>query len=304
MCFGYNSCMVALTKKSANFPQGPLRVRAQNHRYRLGAMRCSKPNSQGNLRRATYAECDRLESCSKDPIGYYDGFNRYHYVACRPLVSADPLGLTMIWQPPGFPPIFEQGIEDMLDEIWEIFVGTPNRTTCEALEDVIEAFLDTPEEKRLWQNYTDNLLRDNSGQLTNTETCAIVGGTVNGMLGGFFKDCQSGGTGGTISGSGSAPPPWAAGVGGFSLSGSYTCGFCSMTVKACIDDKYDFDILGFIKTHRSIPGEIKTMLVNIAGGTLDCGWRPFQTQGCCTTSHMTGRATSGPHSAPPGGGTP
>jgi hypothetical protein len=90
MCFGYNSCMVALTKKSANFPQRPIRVRAKNHRYRLGAERCSKSNSRANLRRPTYDECDQLGSCSKDPIGYIDGLNYYStYIGLR---AVDPSG--------------------------------------------------------------------------------------------------------------------------------------------------------------------------------------------------------------------
>jgi hypothetical protein len=91
MCFGYNHCMVALTNKSANFPQRPLRVRAQNHRYRLRAERCSKSSGRANLREATYAECDRLESCSKDPIGYWDSFSLYE--ATFPLSGTDPSGL-------------------------------------------------------------------------------------------------------------------------------------------------------------------------------------------------------------------
>ena len=77
MCFGYNPCMVALTNITADFPQTALRGRAQNHRYRLGAEPCSKSNSQANLREATYDECKRLGSCSKDPIGYDDGPNSY-----------------------------------------------------------------------------------------------------------------------------------------------------------------------------------------------------------------------------------
>jgi hypothetical protein len=95
MCFGYNSCMVALTKKSANLPQGPLRVRAQDHRYRLGAQRCSKSISRGNLREASYDECFRLGSCSKDPILIRlrtHEFSDYAYVDGRVLDSVDPKG--------------------------------------------------------------------------------------------------------------------------------------------------------------------------------------------------------------------
>jgi hypothetical protein len=99
MCFGYNSCMVALTKKSANLPQGPLRVRAQDHRYRLGAQRCSKSISRGNLREASYDECFRLGSCSKDPIGYEDGANLMR--ANFGMAFTDPSGLQQISPPSG-----------------------------------------------------------------------------------------------------------------------------------------------------------------------------------------------------------
>jgi hypothetical protein len=88
--------MVALTKKSAKFPQGPLRVRAQDHRYRLGAKWCSKSNCQADLREATYAECDRLESCSKDPIGYMDGYGLYCAFSSRPYSYVDPSGLARV----------------------------------------------------------------------------------------------------------------------------------------------------------------------------------------------------------------
>jgi hypothetical protein len=98
MCFGYNSCMVALTNISANFPQRPLRVRAHNHRYRLGAERCSKSNSQASLRKATYDESNRLEACSKDPIGYQEGFSTFEYVGSQPCTYIDPEGL-MSWPP-------------------------------------------------------------------------------------------------------------------------------------------------------------------------------------------------------------
>ena len=94
MYFWYNSCMVALTNISANFPQRPLRVRAHNHRYRFGAESCSKSNCHASLRKATYAECNRLESCSKDPIGYLDGSNIYRsYFAIN---GTDPSGTLQV----------------------------------------------------------------------------------------------------------------------------------------------------------------------------------------------------------------
>jgi hypothetical protein len=68
-------------------------VRAQDHRYSLSAVRCSKSSSQGNLREATYDECDRLESCSKDPIGYADGNSLYESMGANPSTLNDPSGL-------------------------------------------------------------------------------------------------------------------------------------------------------------------------------------------------------------------
>jgi hypothetical protein len=97
--------MVALSKNSATFPQRPLRVRAQDHRYRLGAAHCSKSNNQGILRQATYVECDRLESCSKDPIGYEGGqlvYGEYFSLAkLDPMgtLTIEPLPSSSLWSP-------------------------------------------------------------------------------------------------------------------------------------------------------------------------------------------------------------
>jgi hypothetical protein len=94
--FAYNIGMVALINNSASLSPSPLRVRAQNHRYRLGAGRCSKSNTQANLRVATYDDCNRLESCSKDPIGFADGANPYSYVGNTPFIANDPDGLVKV----------------------------------------------------------------------------------------------------------------------------------------------------------------------------------------------------------------
>lgn len=45
--------------------------------------------------------------------------------------------------------------------------------------------------------------------------------------------------------------------------------------------------LGFINTHRELTAEAKTMLVALAQGLTSCGWRPFNTKGCCTTDIAT-----------------
>jgi hypothetical protein len=67
-------------------------VRAQDHRYRFGAKHCSKSNSRASLRESTYDECDRSESCSKDPIGYADSLCQFEYVNSQPLINSDWTG--------------------------------------------------------------------------------------------------------------------------------------------------------------------------------------------------------------------
>jgi hypothetical protein len=53
-----------------------------------------KSSRRANLCEAIYAECNRLESCSKDPIGYVaDECNLFGFVSGRPFVFSDPYGL-------------------------------------------------------------------------------------------------------------------------------------------------------------------------------------------------------------------
>ena len=63
--------MVAFSENLEIESENPPRVRAQNHTYRSGAERCSNLSGQANLRGVTYDEFEQLESCSRDPIGYY-----------------------------------------------------------------------------------------------------------------------------------------------------------------------------------------------------------------------------------------
>jgi hypothetical protein len=86
--------MVALANKSPILSPTPLRVRAQNHRYRLGAAFCSKSSIRANLRGATYDESKQLGSCSKDPIGFEGSpWNLYEILSGSPLVDTDSSGL-------------------------------------------------------------------------------------------------------------------------------------------------------------------------------------------------------------------
>jgi hypothetical protein len=99
--FAYNIGMVALTNNSATLFPSPIRVRAQDHRYRFGAKHCSKSNSRASLRESTYDECDRSESCSRDPMSYWGSpFNIYEYADGAPTNVSDPSGLACVGKDP------------------------------------------------------------------------------------------------------------------------------------------------------------------------------------------------------------
>lgn len=62
----------------------------------LGHSRIFAPKYKGHDKfgATIYAEVDQLESCSRDPIGFYGSkWNLYRYGSARPLVAADPMGL-------------------------------------------------------------------------------------------------------------------------------------------------------------------------------------------------------------------
>jgi hypothetical protein len=160
---------------------------------------------------------------------------------------------------------------------------------CLDLATIIDSFLSTEEEKRLWRHFVAGSRKDVN--LTEAEACAAIGGamsTVNSICVSACKGKSSGRTPLSVPISGIASPPWVAGIGGFSTTVGCQCRFCSVSLDACIDDTYDFDPKYF-STHRTLPSELKTILVAVANGLLDCGWRPFQTKGCCTQDLMTSK---------------
>ena len=92
--------MVALVENLAFTRDMPLHGRAQNHRCRSGVSDCSKCNCEASLRRATYDECNQLESCSKDPLEFFGSlYSLYRYGEGSPLVNLDPSGLFIVKDP-------------------------------------------------------------------------------------------------------------------------------------------------------------------------------------------------------------
>ncbi|XZE45804.1 RHS repeat domain-containing protein [Pirellulaceae bacterium SH467] len=239
----------------------------------------------------------------RDPIGYWDGSSLV--VTYFVPHGVDPSGLDFIFTQPSAPqpPIFlspfpsvtiPPGTIDL-----ENLVPSPPTSPlppivgpvmgCIDLATVIDWMLSTDEEKRLWRHFVAGSGGDLN--LSETETCAAIGsamGTASAACMTACKGKSSGRTPLSIPIDEVASSPWSAGIGGFSTRVGCHCKPCYVSLDACIADPYDFDPRYF-STHRTLPAEVKTMLVAMANGLLDCGWRTFTTRGCCVQDLMTTR---------------
>ena len=86
----YNLDMVALSQEFEFSGKDAHRFFPHHHTYRSGAVRCSKASEQVSLRHRIYDECEQLESCSRDPIGYQDDSDLY--ISGFVLVGTGPSG--------------------------------------------------------------------------------------------------------------------------------------------------------------------------------------------------------------------
>ena len=95
----YNSPIISAWSPSPRTSRSDRKLasRAQKkHTCRLTAISRSKSNGQPSLRGATYDESNRLECCSRDPIGYRSGINVFRYCRNRVASLVDPTGLVDI----------------------------------------------------------------------------------------------------------------------------------------------------------------------------------------------------------------
>jgi hypothetical protein len=84
--------MVAFSSSFESISQAQSNVAARHRSGVSTPSTCSKSDKDRPLREVTYEDTARLESCSKDPIGFVDGLNDYQFVNCAPVRYVDSNG--------------------------------------------------------------------------------------------------------------------------------------------------------------------------------------------------------------------
>ena len=154
---------------------------------------------------------------------------------------------------------------------------------CEDAYNYAKGRLETAQEIRAWDRYTNHGARGRSRdiELTSTEVKEIaesIGDVV------AFVDSKRRACKGTLTVSdsnsigGAAPRPWVGAIGGVSIRVVTHCSNGCFSFEYHINDLYDFDIKGF-DTSRTITGELKTIMVNWTQFCLQCDWESFYHKG-------------------------
>ena len=85
--------MLAAPKKSQRRQPHQRLARGGDRRYTSDASPCVSPTACRPKRTCTYESCTRLESCTRDPIGYEGSpWNLYEFVSSSPVQNVDPSG--------------------------------------------------------------------------------------------------------------------------------------------------------------------------------------------------------------------
>jgi len=87
--------MLTAPKKSPRQPRQRVRARGVDRRLIRSSTKHNPSSACRQKRTCTYENSAQLVSCSRDPIGYLDGWNLYQYVGSNPLPVVDPLGLAV-----------------------------------------------------------------------------------------------------------------------------------------------------------------------------------------------------------------
>ncbi len=197
---------------------------------------------------------------NRDPIEEDGGVNLYCFVENAPSFSYDAFGQRRSSLP---------GI--VLDGL------------CEDAYNFAKRFLNTTQEFRAWDRYTNHGWRGRSRDIE------LSGGEVKFIAESIDKvnsyvdaarsrceKCQTFNESTTIGGS--APAPWVKALGGVSIGVTTSCNKGDFSYEYHIKDLYDFDIKGF-NTSRTAEGEFGTILVNLTQSCLQCDWQTFYHRG-------------------------
>jgi hypothetical protein len=215
------------------------------------------------------------DEMSRDPLGEIGGNNIYAFGEGDPINSFDPFGLCVEQCGSSFASISFPYIQ-----IKNPLSGTHARF-CAWLAGKIRSYLSTTEDIRGWNNFVAGGASDID--LSDSEMSSVLGLAENfkSEIRDQARRCcrsKSGWSLSTTSIGDSIGAPWSASLGSVSITVKTECKNCTLTWTASIFDKYDFDPKWF-STHRSLDGELKTILVWAAQNASGCGWKEFHHKG-------------------------
>jgi len=210
---------------------------------------------------------------TRDPIGEKGGKNLYSYGVNDAINSFDFVGLC-VGSCDSSLGVSSLSLKNQISDI--------HRGFCTWLERKIRGFLNSQEEIRAWDRFTSGTGIDI--ELTDFEIGSVLESahTFKNEINKQSIDCKTKSFywfNSTIQISDSIGYPWSAALGRIFIKLTTSCSCRTLTWKACIFDKYDFDPTWFLGGKEPI-AEIKTILVWAAQNIGQCGWKEFYHKGC------------------------
>ncbi|MBP7825197.1 MAG: RHS repeat-associated core domain-containing protein [Verrucomicrobia bacterium] len=236
---------------------------------------------------------------SRDPIEEKGSGNLYAFVDGRPIDWVDtdgrrpysylpdlpfpiPFPLDPFPKPPKPKPpvIVPPSLGDILHKLNPL--PDIHDTACNLLESTVRGFLSSTEDIRAWNRFVSGTKSDI--ELTESEMGSVLGAAAafQAELKKQAEDCKTKPFywfNRTTQVGDSIGFPWTYSLGRVSIELTTSCACRTLSWKACIDDKYDFDPTWFLGDRKPL-AETRTIMVWIAQHVGQCGWKEFYHKGC------------------------
>ena len=156
---------------------------------------------------------------------------------------------------------------------------------CEDAYNFAKRFLNTTQEFRAWDRYTNHGWRGRNRDIDlSPSDVKLISEAISDVVS-YVQTKRSACKKGVVFSEskpigGSAPPPWVKAIGGVSVKVSTSCDNGCFSYEYRINDLYDFDIKGVPGfTSRDWRGELGTIGVNLSGTCFQCDWQTFYHKG-------------------------